>query len=144
MKNRALYCCIAVSLLAGCSSLGMSPMAREGDSATNPCKNAKCDVDIVVTSCTDIKADPPAMYIGKGNNAKIHWYLKGAAGYTFTANGIDWKTPEGKREFDQSKPGATEFVWKDKSVNPGSYPYSVHLKGPGGTTCDVDPTVVNG
>lgn len=143
MKNRALYCCIAVSVLAACSTLGPKGLGRDGDSPNNKCKKSKCDVDIIVNTCTDIQADPPKIYIEAGNKAKIHWYLK-APGYTFTARGIEWKDRRGDGEFETPEPGATEFRWKDKSTTAGEYDYNIHLTGPGGEPCDYHPTVVNG
>jgi hypothetical protein len=143
MKNRALYCCIAVSALAGCSTLGVPMGGRDGDSPSNPCKKSKCDVDVVVVSCTDIRADPPKIYIEARNKAKIHWYLK-TPGYTFAAKGIEWKDAKGHGEFETPEPGATEFRWKDKNTTPGEYDYNIHLIGPGGGNCDYHPTVVNG
>jgi hypothetical protein len=122
--------------------------AMEGQSKDLPCKSNKCEVHVTVTRCNgddnDIKATPDPVYIGKGNKAKIHWIID-SPGYTFTANGVGWKTAAGKGEFEDSDPGAREYKWKNKDKPPGGkWDYWIELNGPNKTACKKDPTVVNG
>lgn len=149
---------LALLLLAACGEL---PWAGHGGGSggsgggvkvfnkpTGPAANghyqcqagASCDLTIDVDNC---KVVEDMTEVQKGQN--IFWNVP--QGWTFAANGIAFKPgpPDPTLAFDKGHPvGQTQFKWHVKPDAPsgtGPYKYGVHLTGPGGKTCDFDPSL---
>jgi hypothetical protein len=142
---------VAVLVLATACSQNARSVSKncEADIAAGYCDAAgtKCNVKVEIAACgVKPTTTPEALHVCK-QNTKITWTLSAtgsASGAKFASNGIDFK---GNPEFENPRPGDTDFEWKDKrSKADPDHPakYDLHLLTKDAGPCaDYDPFVYN-
>ena len=153
-KNfRIALCAVAALVLAaGCSKSDETVKVSkncDADIASGYCDagGTKCSVKVEISACGGKPTTTPeALHVCK-QNTKITWSLVpsgSASGAKFASNGIDFK---GNPEFENPKPGNTDFEWKDKrSKADPEHPakYDLHILTKDAAPCaDYDPFVYN-
>ncbi len=153
-NNFSLVSCAAAALVLVAACGKEEPVKAQSsncvaDIAAGYCDSGgtKCSVKVEVTAC-GVKpvAKPESLHVCK-QNTKITWSLVAsgsASGAKFASNGVDFK---GNTEFENPKPGSTDFEWKDKRSkadpeHPAKYDLHILTKDAGPCT-DYDPFVIN-
>jgi hypothetical protein len=136
--------CTATLALAG---FAITPLAQ---AQTLPCSqpNNHCIVVTVAQGAggaPEIHVDVRELYI-RGASHVIFWRIDntGAQRYRFPANGIEFKSADGKREFSCAAQGTSGLVirCKDPNAAKGRFEYAVNLTGSPAVP-PLDPWVIN-
>jgi hypothetical protein len=144
MNNSALFSSLVVGLMpAGCALVPLSVEDKAAQAQAVVCANGPCVITVVCTN--GVASATPDYYIPAGYKPAMTWIIQ-TSGYTFRDDGISFKTAEGNSEFDGQNPlpGSTRYSRLNRHTKPGTYAYSIYLRGPGGARCDHDPFVFNG
>jgi len=153
MSKRALCSLISLAVLAGCSLFhrdadDAKPAVTQSSNTTFRCtEKDQCRVTVVVRGCsaTAITANPYTLQVARGlKDVPIIWKLQAPAGFTFAADGINFKNKElATRQFKSPKQSSNEFQWEDQNNAPGTFPYNIKVKQDGRDCPIHDPIVVN-
>lgn len=135
------------------NGVGMSIVAAltmAGCAALHPMSTINVQRDVNVTSsgaagCV-IDAGIPQITVSHGNSGNLVFHVKPPGPFKFTSNGIDFsKSGAPAGEFKVVNRSDTTWTIHDRNKNAGTFKYEVNVipAAPGGTACNLDPTVLN-
>ena len=112
-----------------------------------PCNQGTCPIDVnVYVDCSvsnNILASPERAPIKKGNKDPVIEWTIYKSGYTFAANGIDFK---GDTQFHDPKllGDGKRFQWSDTNSDSDPHKYTINLLYNGTPCPPLDPGIING
>jgi hypothetical protein len=118
---------LAALLTTSCAHEPVDP------AAIKKCWGSPCKLKVIVTSCTDIKVEPPALETDHAVN--LRWRID-SDDYEFATNGIEFTDSQFEKRDSRSK---REFHMRDKKTSTGDFHYKVNIEG----CAPVDPYIKN-
>jgi hypothetical protein len=135
--NKYLVSVAAALMLSACATHGFDGHAG------GMCNEANTHCVQVTVSGGTIAVDREKLRV-RGPSHVIFWRINNAGGqnYSFPANGIDFDTDSGKKQFSCVRQQPTVFRCLDPNSERGEFKYTVRLEGSPAVK-PLDPWVIN-
>ncbi|HUP96539.1 MAG TPA: hypothetical protein VM073_01285 [Usitatibacter sp.] len=130
----------ALAFVASCAA----PHKDMGPFTRTTCSSDPCRIKVVARGCDNVKTDPKILDVSAARTIEWEIHQNPGTSFTFTRNGIEFKSGGGGGFSGHGGGGSTRFTWHNNNSVKGDHHYNVNVTQDGGRTiCTEDPTIVN-